>query len=216
MNQVEIDRLGKTIWDYSVLNQELEPAHAILAMGSMDLRVAKRAAEVWKQGLAPLIVASGGLGRLTSKVWAESEAKKFAEAMYKAGVPKENVLIEDKSTNVGENFNFSIDLLRSKSIEPKKIIVVTKTYMERRAYATAKKLFPEIDFMVTSPNLSYEQYSNSEISKEDMINIMVGDLQRIKIYPDKGFTIPQRIPAEVESAMERLIALGYDKQTIKR
>jgi len=211
----KVDRLARIVWSYSVLHQPLEKSDAILALGSMDLRVAERAAELWHQKLAPVIVASGGFGRLTGKNWTEPEAHKFAEIMYAAGIPKLKVLVEDKSTNAAENFTFSMKLLHSKKIEPKKLIVVTKTYMERRAYATALKLFPDIKFIMASPELSYEEYPNQDISKTEMINIMVGDLQRIKLYPEKGFTIPQEIPAEVEQAMEQLIELGYDKQLIK-
>lgn len=44
---------------------------------------------------------------------------------------------------------------------------------------------------------------------------MVGDLQRIKEYPAKGFQIEQEIPDEVWSAYETLVAAGYDKHLIK-
>ena len=40
---------------------------------------------------------------------------------------------------------------------------------------------------------------------------MVGDLQRIKIYPDKGFQIPQEIPEDVWAAYEALVSAGYDQ-----
>ena len=43
---------------------------------------------------------------------------------------------------------------------------------------------------------------------------MVGDLQRIKIYPEKGFQVYQEIPADVWRAFERLVELGFDKQLI--
>jgi hypothetical protein len=44
-----------------------------------------------------------------------------------------------------------------------------------------------------------------------VINLMVGDLQRIRIYPEKGFQIPQEIPDEVWAAYEKLVAWGFDK-----
>ncbi len=50
----------------------------ILALGSHDLRVATRAAQLYLDGWAPLLVCSGGLGNLTSGIWTESEADKFA------------------------------------------------------------------------------------------------------------------------------------------
>lgn len=51
--------------------------------------------------------------------------------------------------------------------------------------------------MVTSPLLSYEEYTEDKTFKELTINVMVGDLQRIKEYPEKGFQIVQEIPGNV-------------------
>ncbi len=59
--------------------------------------------------------------------------------------------------------------------------------MEKRSYATFKKHWPDKKLLVTSPQISFELYPSNEIPLEKVINIMVGDLQRIKIYPDKGF-----------------------------
>lgn len=86
--------------------------------------------------------------------------------------------------------------------------------MERRAYATFKKLWPEKEFIVTSPQIPYEECTTRFVSKEDCINIMVGDLQRIKVYPEKGFQIYQEIPEDVWNAYEELVSLGYDKHLI--
>ena len=87
--------------------------------------------------------------------------------------------------------------------------------MERRTYATVKKLWPEKEIMVTSPQIAYEDYSNADISKENVIKIMVGDLQRIKMYPERGFQIYQEIPDYVWNAFQKLATLGYTKRLIK-
>jgi hypothetical protein len=47
-----------------------------------------------------------------------------------------------------------------------------------------------------------------------VINIMVGDLQRIKEYPAKGFQIYQEIPHDVWAAYEELIEAGYSKRLV--
>lgn len=44
---------------------------------------------------------------------------------------------------------------------------------------------------------------------------MVGDLQRIKEYPIKGFQIQQEIPSNVWDAYEKLVSLGYTSHLIK-
>jgi hypothetical protein len=49
---------------------------------------------------------------------------------------------------------------------------------------------------------------------ERVINAMVGDLQRIRLYPAKGFQIPQEIPEDVWAAFEKLVAWGFDKHLV--
>jgi hypothetical protein len=44
---------------------------------------------------------------------------------------------------------------------------------------------------------------------------MAGDLQRIKLYPGRGFQVYQEIPAEVWAAFEELVGYGYDKRLVK-
>jgi len=48
-----------------------------------------------------------------------------------------------------------------------------------------------------------------------VIHIMVGDLQRIKLYPAKGFQIEQEIPDNVWQAFEELVTLGFDQQLVR-
>ena len=130
------------------------------------------------------------------------------------GVPEEKIIIEKESKNTGENIIFTKKLLETIGFNPKKIILVQKPYMERRAYATFKKFWPGQNFIVASPDIPFEKYFNEEIFRDDVINLMVGDLQRIKIYPEKGFQIPQEIPADVWNAYEKLVEAGYSKHLV--
>jgi hypothetical protein len=43
---------------------------------------------------------------------------------------------------------------------------------------------------------------------------MVGDLQRIKLYPERGFQIYQDIPDDVWQAYEKLVGMGYTKHLV--
>jgi len=209
----EVDLLAKKVWDYLKLDNKLEKADAILVLGSHDIRVAERGAQLFLEDWAPLIIFSGGRGRLTAE-WMKTEADSFAEIAIKIGVPKNKIIIENKSTNTGENIQFTKELLAKMKLNPKKFILVQKPYMERRAYATFKKVWPEKEAIVTSPQISYEKYPTEELPKEEIINIMVGDLQRIKIYPAKGFQIPQDIPDDVWDAYEKLVKLGFTKHLV--
>lgn len=108
-------------------------------------------------------------------------------------------------------------LFEQKDIHPKSIIAVTKPYMERRLYATYMKQWPDVenvDIVVTSPKLAYEEHTNDMISQDTFINVMVGNLQRIKEFPMRGFQIEQEIPDDIWAAYERLVAAGYTKHQI--
>jgi uncharacterized SAM-binding protein YcdF (DUF218 family) len=216
MKNTATDQLVKILWDYNKLNQKLEKADVIIGLGSHDTRVAQRSAELFLSNYALLLLFSGGFGRLSDKNWTKPEAEVFAKIAMKLGVPKEKIIIENKSTNTGENLSFSMKVLKEKGIVINNVIFVHKEYMERRQYATWQKLFPDIKAVITSPQMSYEDYRNrSRVTKEEMINIVVGETQRIKLYPQKGFMIPQEIPDAVWQAFEELAKRGYTSQLVE-
>ena len=202
------------IWQYHQMGHELEKADLIWALGSHDLRVADRVAELWKMNLAPVIVMSGGLGNFTEGVFEKPEAVLFAERAMELGVPEDVILIEDRSTNTGENVSFTRELLDRKKIQVERVIAVQKPYMERRTYATIAQQWPEVEVRVTSPQLSFEDYC-TDVPRDDVINIMVGDLQRIMEYPKRGFMIKQEVPDAVIAAWELLVGAGYDSHLLR-
>jgi uncharacterized SAM-binding protein YcdF (DUF218 family) len=210
--------LAEKLWHYHRLNQRLGKADAILVLCSYDTRVAERGAQLFLEGWAPLLIFSGGLGAITRGMWTEPEADQFARVARGMGVPGESILVENRSTNTGENVLFTRRLLAERGVDPARFILVQKPYMERRSYATFRKLWPEKEAVVTSAQVSFAEYldgySNPGLSGDEVISIMVGDLQRIRVYPAKGFQISQEIPDEVWAAYEELVGLGYDKHLV--
>ena len=69
---------------------------------------------------------------------------------------------------------------------------------------------------VTSPSLSFEDYPGDHISREALVSIMVGDLQRLRIYatPERDFQIPTAVPPDVWGGYEGLVAAGYDANVV--
>jgi uncharacterized SAM-binding protein YcdF (DUF218 family) len=210
--------LVETLWNYHHLNHELGPADAVLVLCSHDTAVARRGADLMLERLAPILIFSGGLGTITRHLWQEPEADQFARIAVDMGVPAEQILIENQSTNTGENVLFTKRLLSERGLDPQRFILVQKPYMERRSYATFRKRWPEKDVQVTSPRVSMDEYlasySNGALSVDQVIGIMVGDLQRIREYPKRGFQIEQEIPDAVWAAYEALVGLGYNKHLI--
>lgn len=213
-----IRTLVERVWRYHQLDHEISEADAILVLCSHDPVVAERGAQLYLEGWAPLLILSGGFGSITRRLWNEPEARIFARIAVDLGVPPRDIVVEEESSNTGENVLFTRRLLEQKGIDPRRFIVVQKPYMERRSFATFRKVWPEKDLIVTSPKVTLadylSRYANSALSEDEVISIMVGDLQRIRIYPEKGYQIPQEIPGEIWSAFEELVAAGYDRHLI--
>ena len=201
------------LWDYHRLGHALRPADAIVVLCSHDTRVADRAAELFADGLAPLVIMSGGLGAITRDLLTRPEAEVFADVAAAAGVPRDRIVTETRSTNTGENVLFTRQLLDQRGIQASRLIVVQKPYMERRAFATFRKVWPGPELIVTSPQVSMHEYlatyAHASLTAADVVSIMVGDLQRIRVYPQRGFQIPQEIPAPVWEAYEQLVERGF-------
>lgn len=210
---MNVDYYAKILWNYHKLNEKIRKSDIILGFGSHDLNVAKRCAALFLHGYGDRIIFTGGFGRITKKLWNMTEAAKFAKIAVDMGVSKDSIIIENKASNTGENITNSKNILNKLNISPNTLLIVDKPYRERRTFATLKKQWPEIDFNITSPDYNYKDYcqfySNSEISKDEFISIMVGDLQRIYLYGKCGFQIEQEIPKEVWDSYTKLIDLGY-------
>jgi uncharacterized SAM-binding protein YcdF (DUF218 family) len=205
---------ARTVWDYHHVDHVVAPADCIIVLGSHDTRVAERGAQLFLDGYAPLVVFTGHLGALTSGVWTRPEAEIFADVAAQMGVPRERMLLETRATHTGENVEYTRRLLIERGSPVRSAIAVQKPYMERRTLATFQQRWPELQVAVTSPQIDFESYPNHEISRDDVIHIMLGDLQRLSLYAAQGWSAPQEIPPEVTAAYDRLVAAGYTRRLI--
>ncbi len=217
MDENKIDYYAQLLFDYHFLKQDLQKADCIFVLGSHDPSVADYAAQLYHEGFAPYIIFSGGVVRPVGElrnITPKSEAEAFFDIAVEKGVPSEAIILENEATNTGENFIFTRKLLQEKHLDFKSFILVQKPYMVRRTWATAKVQFAEFDFIASALPDNYESYiarcAENNISKERIISNMTGDLQRLKIYPEKGFLIAVEIPAEVWNAYEMLIEMGFE------
>ncbi|MGF1682868.1 YdcF family protein [Photobacterium minamisatsumaniensis] len=213
---LKIHSLATKVWDYHHLNHNLEKSDCLFVLCSNDIRVAERAAQLYLEGYAPFIVFSGGVGALTEDLFACSEAEAFATVAVDMGVPESSILIEPQSTNTGENVQFTRALLEEKGLDPQSLILVQKPFMERRTYATFMRQWPGKEIRVTSPQISFDNYPNESLTYSDVINVMLGDLERIHVYPEQGFSIEQDIPEDVWQAFDQLVHHGFKEHLISR
>lgn len=206
-------KLIQVLWDYMRMNHELKKSDCIIGLGTIDTNVANVASELYLKGYASKLIFSGGLGKITYKLWNETEAEKFAKIAIENGVPCRDIYLEKESTNTGDNFRFSKKLIENENLIVKSCIVVCKPYDEKRAYAAFMKIMPEYDVILYSEDISCEEYYKR--NGEEWVHVLVGDVQRIKVFYEKGWQIKMDIPDEVWKAYEMLVEKGYDKFVIK-
>ena len=207
------------IWDYLCLHQVPQKADCIVGFGNFNTDIARRAAELYHQGLAPRILFTGGLGRNTEGLLPEPEAVRFARVAMEWGVPEQDIILEDKSTNTKENILFTREKLLEHGIPTGHILGVHQPFMERRIKAAMGVYWPDLNFSVTSPQVTIPEYLERAklqgITENASISVIVGDFQRMDLYAKLGYQLPQVIPEEAWEAFHRLVAMGYDKQLAK-
>jgi hypothetical protein len=70
---------AKLIWNYHQLGHQLRPCSAGIGLGSHDLGVATLAADLYRAGLFPVLVFSGGNSPTTAARFPRGEAVHYAE-----------------------------------------------------------------------------------------------------------------------------------------
>jgi uncharacterized SAM-binding protein YcdF (DUF218 family) len=202
------------IWDYHQMGHEPRPCDVAIGLGSHDLGVANHTAQLYLAGLAPLIVFSGGNSPTTATVFPRGEATHYREHAIAAGVPDNAILVEPRATNTGENMTFTRQVLTEHGHTPTTALIVSKPYMQRRAYATARQVWPDLAVVCASEPLTLADYASSIGDDNLVIDMLVGDLQRVIEYPKQGFAAPQEIPANVLAAYRRLTEAGFDSRLL--
>lgn len=199
------------LWNYHLLDEPLIAADGILVFGSNDLRVADYASSLYQKGMASWILFTGARGRMTEH-WPDTESACFASRARDLGVPESCIYCEPRATHTGENIAFSRELIHEQNLMPNRVIVLQKPYMERRTRASLEMQWPELDFIISSPQINFEHYPNDHISMHDLIHAMVGDLIRIIDYAQKNLSTKQAVPDSVMDACSLLVDAGYTKQ----
>ncbi|MDK9739816.1 YdcF family protein [Vibrio sp. D404a] len=208
----KLHRAIDTLWDYMKVGDTPSKSDCLFVLCSNDTRVAEYAAQLYKQGIAPYIVFSGGVGRFTEGQFNRSEAEAFAAVARDCGVPDSAILLETQASNTGENVRFTYELLNNRGKVPKRLTLVQKPFMEKRTYATFKQQWPDEDaeITVTSQWRHWIDYCNEDLPLDMVLGALLADFERIKDYPERGFQIALPIPDNVESAYQQLKAVGFE------
>jgi uncharacterized SAM-binding protein YcdF (DUF218 family) len=202
-------RDAQVLWEYHQLHHELRACSAGIGLGSHDLGVAAEAARLFHAGLFPVVVFTGATTPTTYGRFPRGEAVHYREHAISLGVPEDAILVEPTAINTGQNIERSRALLQQAGITVGSVLLISKPYMERRAYATCRQVWPSAEPVCASERVSLDDYVQRIGDARMVIDMMVGDVQRIIEYPRRGYAIPQPVPADVRGACRRLIQAGF-------
>ena len=202
------------IWDYHQMHHEVRPCDVAIGLGSHDLGVAAHAAGLHRAGLFPTLVFTGGNSPTTAARFPRGEAVHFREHALELGVPHQAILLAPDAGNTGQNITLSRQVLAAAGINSASVLLVSKPHIERRSFATARRLWPEVEVICASEPLEFDGYLKSIGAEKLVIDMLVGDLQRVIEYPALGFAIEQDVPADVYAAYTALAAAGFDRRLL--
>ncbi|CAL9508399.1 YdcF family protein [Streptomyces sp. enrichment culture] len=204
----------RRLWEYHQMGHTPRPCSVAIGLGSHDLGVADTAAELYQRGMVPLIVFTGATSPTTRERMPRGEAVHYRERALELGVPSSAVLVEPRARNTGDNIRFSRELLKEADVDVSSVLLISKPYEERRAYATARKLWPEVEIISASSPMTLNEYVDSIGDARMVIDMLVGALQRLLVYPERGYLISQPVPADVIEAYERLCQAGFTSRLL--
>lgn len=202
------------IWDYHQVHHEPRPCSVAVGLGSHDLGVADTTVGLYWSGMAPLIVFTGSTSPTTRARMPRGEAVHYRERALELGVPDGAVLVEPNARNTGENIDFSRALLEARGTHVSSVLLVSKPYEERRAYATARQHWPGVEIVSTSSPMTFADYNHSIGDARLVTDMLVGALQRLLIYPERGFMVSLPVPDDVMSAYDRLREQDFTSRLI--
>lgn len=219
-NQIQITesilKLTQILWDFNKLNQKLEQSYDLAIIGgSSDISVAKFVAKLYKDGIVKKLIFSGNFSK--SQNWPKTEAETFANIAIDLGVPKNDILVETKAVNTGENITLSQKIIMDKKLKANKILLIHKPYVERRFLATFEAQWTgKCEVQVASESITLENYlerieKENTQTKQEVIEKIVANTFKMEKYAKLGFQSPQKIPTKIQKALEELIKLSFDR-----
>ncbi|MFD7841459.1 YdcF family protein [Nocardia sp. NPDC059764] len=205
------------LWEFNQMGHEVRPVDVGIGLGGHDMGVATYAVELYHAGMFPLAVFTGANAPTTTERFPRGEAVHFREHAIALGVPTEAILVEPMATNTGDNVDFTRVLLEEHGLleSIRSVMLISRPYQQRRSHAICRKRWPGVDVTCASLPLALDDYVTSIGDVDRVMNMLVGDTQRVWAYPAKGWAIEQEVPSQVMAAYQRLVEAGYTRRLLR-
>ena len=143
---------------------------------------------LYKKGKIRKIIVTGALGNLNHKI---SEAAFLAEYLMYAGVPKEDILLEEQSLNTYENAQ-NCKLLINNNIDSSQFLIISSGFHLKRAKACFTKAGFRCDGFACEPFIFHENLTVSAMlmpNEETLSNwyFLLHEWVGYAVYKWKGY-----------------------------
>ncbi len=202
----DFERVVGPLWDYLAVADAPARADVIFVFGSQALCVPARAAELYRAGHAPVVLASGRYGRMTRDVFDRPEALVFRDRLLRDGVPREAIVTETEAGNTLQNVRFGLAALRRKRITVCSALLVAKPFVMRRCAATFARQAPDVRVRCCPPRTGLMR--SVDRAPASFAARLAAELDRLERYAAAGDIAPQRIPEPVRAAARRIALVG--------
>jgi uncharacterized SAM-binding protein YcdF (DUF218 family) len=131
---------------YLYYKNEIKPADVIVILAGEETERVEYGVKLFKEGWARknrIILAGGPL------VWKYTSASLMKEEAISLGVPKKDILLEDKSRNTEEDAIFTKEIFKKYGY--KSCILVTSPYHSRRATKIFRKVMGDKVTVISAP-----------------------------------------------------------------
>lgn len=173
------------ISDFIFVDDVIDASDVILIPGGSHPQLAEKAAALYKQGMAPYILASGHAN--PNILDYPSEAEYLKSIAVDLGVPSEKFICETKASHTFENAELSLQLLSNMNLKADKIILVCKAFHSRRVLFTYKYIFPaNTKFLVAPVTDKQGLCKNNWYTKPEYISKVMSEVEKMgKYFKDK-------------------------------
>ena len=164
-------------------------ADVMLLPGGSDPAVPEKAAELYADGYAPLILPSGGVSIKTGKfngvkrkaeLYSDDYATDcafYTDVLLKNGVPPSAIIGEDQSGFTKENATLSRKAVDEHGLNIRTALVVCKSFHARRCLICYQLAFPEAEIQVVPVDV-YGITRDNWFRHDDGVNRVLGELAR--------------------------------------
>ena len=219
---------------------KVENADCIVLAGNSVLHTAESAFKLARMDSRRILLISGGVGHSTHRLCEEVKKHHLysriptsnrAEANILSDVARQywsvdpnRIIVEQVSTNCGENARFSRRALDARGIDPQHIVLIQDPTMPRRTDASFRQIWldhPKVKFLnwpTFTPRVKIERndlvFDLGPLAglwpMDRFLSLLMGEIPRLRNDPNgygpngRGFIVALDIPDEVETAYRRL------------